>query len=477
MNKSEKKTSLRQYLWLLPLMGLMFLGIVAGLYTYRYQQRFLPGTAIAGVDCSSMTVREAADTLKKTASETKVILGESSGEQVAELPLDAFLDDGQLEAAAQAAFANQKENAGLFDWILPVKRPYPTAFFEKVTPEQAAKALKETLYGDQPMEAPVSAKVVLTEEGYEVIPEIPGNKVDMAACAGALAEGLRGLKTIWPAPAAIISERGFIRPAVTADSEEITAITADLDSYLQLPVSLDFGGEAYVMSAEEIRSVCDFAIRWKKADCTPDPERVRAFLDDLVDRNGYDGVYAKFRHVAETRPYAYFRVGDNGWILDRADLTEQLCAAIREKSTSPVVPNYDYTWYWKGVYSRSKLTDTYIEISLDNQYLWAYKDGKLIVETPVVTGNVAQRSDTRRGFFRVSYKVTDVVLKGPTWNDHVDYWMPFDGDIGLHDSSWRSEYGGDIYLNDGSHGCVNTPLAAMRKIYRNFKSNDIVIVY
>ena len=447
-------------------MGLLFLGVVAGLYTYRYQQRFLPGTTVAGVDCSSMTAPEAAEALKKVVAETKIILGESSGEQVAEIPMEAFLDDGQVEEAAQTAFANQKEYSGLFDWLLPGKHPYPVAFFQKVTEEQAASALEEVLYSDQPLVAPENARVVLTDE------------VDMAACADALTKGLQALKTIWPAPAAIIAEKGFIRPSVTVDSEEIKSVTDALDSYLQLPLTMDFGdGDTYTLSAEEIRSVCDITIRRKRVTCVPDPKRVRAFLDDVVDRYGYDGVYIKFRHVEETRPYAYFRVGDNGWILDRDELTEQICTAIKERSTAWMAPKYDYTWYWKDVYARSRLTDTFIEISLDNQYLWAYKDGELIVETPIVTGNIAERCNTRRGYFRIAYKETDLNLRGPTWDDHVEYWMPFDGEIGLHDSSWRSEYGGDIYLTDGSHGCVNTPLAAMRKIYRNFKSNDIVIVY
>lgn len=72
---------------------------------------------------------------------------------------------------------------------------------------------------------------------------------------------------------------------------------------------------------------------------------------------------------------------------------------------------------------------------------------------------------------------TDTYLVGPTWNDHVDYWMPFDGQIGLHDSSWRTEYGGDIYLTDGSHGCVNTPLDAMATIYNNITVGTLVVVY
>ena len=73
--------------------------------------------------------------------------------------------------------------------------------------------------------------------------------------------------------------------------------------------------------------------------------------------------------------------------------------------------------------------------------------------------------------------VTDVFLTGPTWNDHVDYWMPFDGGIGLHDSSWRDEYGGDIYITDGSHGCINTPLEAIGIIYNNIWDGVPVIVY
>ena len=477
-NKTKEKANLSRFLWLFPLLALVFLCAVAGLYTYRYQQRFLPGTSIAGVDCSSMTAQEAAQALKSAAAEGSVTLGDSSGAQVAALPMSAFLDETSLEETAYSVYARQKESSGLFDWLMPGKHPYPVSFFRNVTGEEAAAALEAALYSDQPLIAPVSAKVRLTDEGYEVIPEEPGNAVDMKACSAALAQGLRSLKTIWPAPAAIIADRAFIRPPVTADSPEIKAVTDELDSYFLLPVTLDFGdGEAYTLSPGEIRSVCDVTIRRGNVKCIPDPALVRAFTDELVDLYGYDGVYAKFRHVEDARDYVYYRVGDNGWILDRDALADQVCSALTAREGAVVTPSYDYTWYWKGFYARSRVPDTFIEISLDNQYLWAFKDGQLVAETPVVTGNIAERCDTRRGCFRIAYKEADVILRGPTWNDHVDYWMPFDGEIGLHDSSWRSVYGGDIYLTDGSHGCVNTPLEAMRKIYRSFKSNDFVIVY
>ena len=478
MNKSKKKAALGRYIWLLPLAALLFLCGVAGLYTYRYQQRFLPGTTIAGVDCANMTALEAAQALKEAVSVTKITLGDSSGELVAEIPVTAFVDEGKLDDAALNAFNSQKENAGLFDWLLPGQHPCPAAFFRSVTEEQAAQVLEAAVYKDQPLIAPADACIELTDEGYEIIPEEPGTTINMEVCAAALAEGLRAMKTIWPAPDAIIAEKAFVRPKITADSPTIRKMANELDSYLLLPVTIDFGdGETYTLTAGDIISACDITIRKSRVKCAPDPERIRALIDELTDKYGYDGVNAKFRHAESTRPYVYYRVGDNGWTLDRAALTDRVYTALSKREGAVLKPSYDYTWYWKSFYARSRLGDTFIEISLDNQYLWAYKDGELIVETPVVTGNIAQRCDTRRGFFRIAYKVTDVTLRGPTWDDHVDYWMPFDGEIGLHDSSWRSTYGGDIYLNDGSHGCVNTPLKAMRLIYRYFDSNDVVIVY
>ena len=59
----------------------------------------------------------------------------------------------------------------------------------------------------------------------------------------------------------------------------------------------------------------------------------------------------------------------------------------------------------------------------------------------------------------------------------VTYWMPFNGGIGIHDLSKRSSYGGDIYLYNGSHGCINTPMDAVRTIYENIVVNNPVVVY
>lgn len=57
--------------------------------------------------------------------------------------------------------------------------------------------------------------------------------------------------------------------------------------------------------------------------------------------------------------------------------------------------------------------------------------------------------------------------------------MPFNGGIGLHDSTWREadEYGGDVYLESGSHGCINMPLELVKTVDEYIDVGDYVILY
>lgn len=121
------------------------------------------------------------------------------------------------------------------------------------------------------------------------------------------------------------------------------------------------------------------------------------------------------------------------------------------------------------------LPETFVEIDISDQTLWLYKDGEMILTTPVVTGK--NSSPTNIGYFDIDFKTTKTYLKGPTWKSWVEYWMPFDGDIGLHDANWRSEFGGEIYQYSGSHGCVNMPPSIASSVYENVETGTIVLVH
>lgn len=125
----------------------------------------------------------------------------------------------------------------------------------------------------------------------------------------------------------------------------------------------------------------------------------------------------------------------------------------------------------------SSVGSTYVEVSLDQQYMWLYVNGSLKVETPVVTGNYGT-NDTPSGFHRMWQIERNATLVGPTWSTPVDYWMAFTYDgCGIHDATWRDAFGGEIYKGDGSHGCVNTPYSAVAKVYSYSYIGMPVIIY
>lgn len=119
----------------------------------------------------------------------------------------------------------------------------------------------------------------------------------------------------------------------------------------------------------------------------------------------------------------------------------------------------------------------YVEIDLNSQHLWVYRNGQIAVSTDLVSGGVSNRCWTSGGVFSVDDKDTNCWLVGATYRQFVSYWIGFNGSIGIHDANWRSQFGGDIYVYDGSHGCINTPFYAAQQVYNNVSVGTKVIVY
>lgn len=108
----------------------------------------------------------------------------------------------------------------------------------------------------------------------------------------------------------------------------------------------------------------------------------------------------------------------------------------------------------------------HILISISEQRLWFYQNGILQLSANVVTGTSGV-NDTPRGSFRIQGKAQNIYLRGPDYESFVNYWMPIYGDIGMHDASWRSTFGGYIYQTSGSHGCINLPYYVAENLYYN----------
>ena len=114
---------------------------------------------------------------------------------------------------------------------------------------------------------------------------------------------------------------------------------------------------------------------------------------------------------------------------------------------------------------------------MKKQHLWFYKNGSLISQGDVVTGNVSANHTTPGGVYKLKYKEKNAVLRGPGYDAPVSFWMPFNGGIGIHDASWRSEFGGKIYKTGGSHGCINSPYYLAKAIFDNIEAGIPVVCF
>lgn len=119
-----------------------------------------------------------------------------------------------------------------------------------------------------------------------------------------------------------------------------------------------------------------------------------------------------------------------------------------------------------------------MEIDYTKQHMWYYENGKLVVESDVVTGNISRNNGSPDGVFKIVYKDSPAVLKGEDYESDVTYFMPFAYNVGIHDASWRNgKFGGEIYKTSGSHGCINAPLEVAQKIFEKIKVGTPVIAF
>jgi len=121
--------------------------------------------------------------------------------------------------------------------------------------------------------------------------------------------------------------------------------------------------------------------------------------------------------------------------------------------------------------------NSYVEINLTAQHLFVYVNGQVVVETDFISGNLSRGWDSPTGIWGLTYKTKNAVLRGDDYATPVDFWMPFAGNVGMHDATWKKDFGGNYYKTQGSHGCINLPWSKARDIYGYVSKNFPVIVY
>lgn len=447
---------IRWYIWVVCLLLLVYTGT-----SVYFMEHFFLGTTVNGKKAELLTTREVNSQIMEDSGQFRMVLKTRDGDRE-EVTAEALgVRYGEPDETARI---KRRQNGFLWPRMFWQQDSYtiaPEAVFDEEQLGKTVAALTCVQQGEEPEDAWVE----MTGDGYEVHAQKQGSKV----LPEVLKEQLR-ISAGSLSPFLDLDEAGcYEKPELTVESQEILDITAALNHWLAAEITYVFGPRTEVVD----KSVISSFITIEDGEAKLHQEAVTAYVKDLASH--YD-TYRNPRQFNSTlRGPITVKGGNYGWQIDQESEGLALYTAVDNGEQVTKEPAYLHTG--KAWSENSDIGTTYIEVDIAAQHMWFYKDGQLIIDTDVVTGNMSRRYGTPGMVASVQYKQRNAVLRGVGYASPVKYWMPFYGNYGIHDANWRSQFGGDIYLTNGSHGCINTPPAAMKVIFENAEKGTPVVTY
>jgi len=431
--------------------------------TMYFTNHFYFGSTINCVNVSGKTVEEVDEQMISEVKEYTLELQErgNAKEQIT-------ASDIGLECNSEGKVKELKESQNPFEWIFSLLNKKDSKISEVVTYDE--ELLKECLdklscFNSGNIIEPQNPSFQYTDKGYIILDEVLGNKINKDILYDKVINAiLNGKKTI-----DLQSSDCYENPQYTSTSQEIIDTKDALNKYTDSKITYTFGDKTEVLDGSTINNWLQTN---EKLEIEFDEKKIKSYLDKLA--SDYDTVGNTRDFVTSSGTTVKVSGGDYGWLINKDEEVKDLITIIKEGQVITKEPIYMQSALYHG---NNDIGNTYVEINMTKQHLWFYKNGSLIVEGDVVTGNVNNNCATPTGIYKLKYKQKDATLKGEGYSTHVDYWMPFNEGIGLHDASWRSEFGGNIYRTNGSHGCVNAPYYLANKIFDNINGGSPVICY
>ena len=377
--------------------------------------------------------------------------------------------------------AEQFAALGIREKLNWAKNAHPAPYPCTVSMEQFDAAAVLADLQSMKRTAAENAYTVLEDGVYTVHAEVPGNELNEPA----VLDGLRasaaslGVTANGPQDASfeLTSVDCYKQPEITTATLRDTPDSLFRKALAELEIKVTFNADTaqYLPHGEETLTSHDLA---SIVDLDPDgtvtvDEKV---LSEKVSKlaEGYSKQDAPFLFDSWVKGLTEIRFITCDYRIDVQSLTEQIRTQLL--TMQPGAVSAEAVCYDKAGKPFS-LGDSYVEVDFDNQQLTFFKHGQMVLNSNVVTGKL-DGHQTPVGLYYSHNKQTNCVLVGPDFRVFVNYWISIIYDvIGFHDASWRSVFGGEYYVNDGSHGCINTPDAAMKYLFYNLDDNTPVLMY
>lgn len=428
----------------------------------HFKNHFYFGSTINLVDVSGKTVEEAEKQIAEKFNSYSLKLQDSEG--VEEIKASDF----NLKYEPDGQVSKLKEDQNAFKWLFALINRDSSEMKEDISYDEELlknKVDSLELFKRENITDSKDATFTYTDKGYVIVDEVYGNRVDKDVLYNKIVKAINnGEETI-----NIEQVDCYIKPKYTAKSKEIINTKNTLNKYIASTITYSIQNSEEVIDKSLINT-------WINVN-----ENLEISFDEGKMRKDLNDIFYTYETVGKSREFktssgANISVGngDYGWLINTSAEIEDLIPKIKEGNPISKEPTYKQT---AAVPGSNDIGNTYVEISLSGQHMWFYKNGALVAEGNVVTGNLSQNHGTPAGVYKLKYKQKDTSLVGQDYNAPVSFWMPFNGGIGIHDASWRNEYGGKIYETNGSHGCINAPYSLASAIYYNIEAGVPVVLY
>ena len=328
---------------------------------------------------------------------------------------------------------------------------YPDLFYNEAKLKQSLRGMPFVLFFEPATDAYLSNK----NGTYELVYEDDGTEIDFDKFFALVCDGLdANVDTFY------LNDMDCYKHSVLVSSAgDLHCDTPDLAALREQSVTISFDKFGTVDVPQELISVLFYEY---DGGVFLKTEFLSQYFEEL-DVTQYDN-YSQFAVFNTSMGTQLTLDADYGYAIDADETFYLLCKALCNPEDDVV----NVSWKHKGYYADndSVLGGTYIELDISTQTMWFYKNGRLVVKTPVVTGTPVPDRITPLGIFRIRRICTNYVMTGETWEMPCKYFLQLTSDgVGIHDANWRDDFGGNIYRLDGSHGCINTPPDKMQEIY------------
>lgn len=433
-----------------------------------FLDRFTFSTRLGNISLVGLTPAQAEIKIAESLNK-RTLSVEENGEKLTDMRLGDLGATYDVTQVIKEAYAQEDPALWPFSLFLPNELSLTTEMVSADV-ETAQMTLETHGIHNGEREAAIPAKVVYNEQdGYTVEPEIIGTQIDGVLLAKNMAVALSQNKR------KLAVESSYSHGDVTADGEKVQSFMKMIEQTINNSITLLVAGDEITIPAKTIESWIEFD---DNNELYVNPEKVGIYLSEL---NEQYSTFDKVRQV-ETPIQGLVSVppGILGW---QIDVDQETVNIIRDVHAAVPVKREPAIYSTGGVPNqKDDIGSTYVLVDVSYQVMWLVENNQITIETPIVTGQPGAETIPGAGAIIEMLSGTNLVGYNQFYRQDysvpVHYWLRFDHQSqGLHDASWQSAYGGDVWTYSGSLGCVNTPLAAVEYIYHHVEYGTPVLVF